>query len=109
MTATPNPFYQRLAYICGMFGSAHDGERANAARIADDLVKRAGLTWPDIITPAPVVRADPLGWQVMVKEILAAGRHTRWEQGFCESLVGEWDGILPRSRKPFFREFIISG
>jgi hypothetical protein len=38
-----------LAKLCGMFGSDHPGERANAAARADALVRSAGLTWRDII------------------------------------------------------------
>ena len=35
----------RLRKLCGMFGSHHVGERANAARTADALVRQHGLTW----------------------------------------------------------------
>jgi hypothetical protein len=38
-----------LAKICGMFGSDHGGERAAAARLADQHVKRLGLSWHDVI------------------------------------------------------------
>ena len=40
---------ERLAWLCGMFGSKFEGERANAATLAYQLVRRAGLTWPDVI------------------------------------------------------------
>ncbi len=50
----------RLAKLCGMFGSDHAGERANAAETADRLVKEAGLLWwPDVITPAAPTPPDP--------------------------------------------------
>ncbi len=39
----------RLAKICGLFSSSHTGERAAAAFRADQIVRAAGLTWPDII------------------------------------------------------------
>ena len=42
----------RLARLLGMLGSAFDGEVANAGRLADKLVRGAGLSWPDIIAPA---------------------------------------------------------
>jgi len=32
-----------------MFGSRFEGERANAAALADKLVKENGLTWVDVI------------------------------------------------------------
>jgi hypothetical protein len=41
----PPRIASKLARICGMFGSAHDGERANAAAAADKLVRDHGLTW----------------------------------------------------------------
>jgi hypothetical protein len=40
---------ERLAKLCGMFGSAHDGERASAAAMADKLVRSLGLSWGEII------------------------------------------------------------
>jgi cupin superfamily acireductone dioxygenase involved in methionine salvage len=39
----------RLAKLCGMFGSDHDGERAAAAAKADQLIRERGLTWRDVI------------------------------------------------------------
>jgi hypothetical protein len=39
----------RLAHICGMFGSDHDGEVVNAARLADRLVRERGLSWSQVI------------------------------------------------------------
>jgi hypothetical protein len=41
----------RLAKLLGLLGSAYDGEVANAGRLADKLVRSAGLTWPDVIAP----------------------------------------------------------
>jgi len=38
-----------LAKICGLFGSCYDGERAAAARLADQHVKQLGLSWHDVI------------------------------------------------------------
>jgi hypothetical protein len=40
---------EHLARICGMFGSDHDGERAAAARLADQHIKRLGLSWSEVI------------------------------------------------------------
>lgn len=50
----------RLAKLCGMLGSDHDGERASAAAKADRLVRDAGLTWPEIICPQPAPRWLPV-------------------------------------------------
>jgi hypothetical protein len=38
-----------LAKLCGMFGSDQDGERAAAASLADQHIKRLGLSWPEVI------------------------------------------------------------
>ncbi len=39
----------RLALICGMFGSAHVGERAAAAAKAHEIVRELGVTWQDVL------------------------------------------------------------
>lgn len=39
----------RLAKLLGMLGSAHDGERDNAARMAHDMVREAGGTWESVL------------------------------------------------------------
>jgi hypothetical protein len=63
---------ERLAKLCGMLGSEHDGERATAAAKADAFVRSLGLTWPDIIAPSlvphvPWIRspAGETDWQRM--------------------------------------------
>jgi hypothetical protein len=38
-----------LVKICNMFSSSHDGERAAAARLADQHIRRLGLSWGDVI------------------------------------------------------------
>jgi hypothetical protein len=35
--------------ICGMLGSAFDGERASAALLASRMLKDAGLAWVDVV------------------------------------------------------------
>jgi hypothetical protein len=52
----------RLAKLCGLFGSDHDGERANAARLADQLIREPGLTWPDVIM-VPASTTTNADWQ----------------------------------------------
>ena len=42
-----------------MFGSDHAGERAAAAAKADQLVRRLGLTWTEMLTSAPRALAAP--------------------------------------------------
>jgi hypothetical protein len=91
----------RLAKICGLLGSAHDGERASAALKADALVRAAGLTWADVINvpppaaDAPRIRAwrsTSTDWQKM-----AAFCHQRrhqlssWDRDFVRSMLN-WQG-----------------
>jgi len=40
---------KRLALICGLFGSHHDGERAAAASKAHDIVQELGVAWDQIL------------------------------------------------------------
>jgi hypothetical protein len=51
---------QRLVRLLGMLGSAHDGEVANAGRMADRLIREHGLTWPQVIAPTPPATFTPL-------------------------------------------------
>jgi hypothetical protein len=84
---------EHLAKLLGMLGSDHVGEVANAGRLADKLVRAAGLTWPDVITPAqpPDVETDtdPIGvdWR---RTVGAANRYphllNRWEVEFLAGL-----------------------
>lgn len=39
----------RLIKLLARLGSSHDGEVLNAARLADRLVRQAGLTWDDVL------------------------------------------------------------
>jgi hypothetical protein len=48
----PSALADKLAKVCGMFGSDHDGEVVVAARTAHRIVKEAGATWPQILMPA---------------------------------------------------------
>jgi hypothetical protein len=42
----------RLVKLLGLLGSAHDGERAAAARKAHEHIKALGLQWGDVIIEA---------------------------------------------------------
>lgn len=45
----------KLVKLCGMFGSDHEGERATAARLADQMVRGAGLTWESVFGLPPML------------------------------------------------------
>ena len=47
---------ERLIKLLGLLGSDHNGEIASAGRMADALIREAGVTWADVIAPARVQR-----------------------------------------------------
>ena len=61
MTAPLTPTERkRLADLFGRLGSDHPGERDNAGVMAHRLIKTRGLSWPEILDPAPPVeRSSP--------------------------------------------------
>ena len=51
---------RRLARVCGLFGSEHDGEALAAARQAEKIRQKVGLTWEELLMPSTRQRtADP--------------------------------------------------
>jgi hypothetical protein len=81
---------ERLAKLLGMLGSEHDGEVVTAARHADALVRRAGLTWPDVVAANDAQpELDNVGFGV-ANEIrfclLHRDRLTEWERSFLASI-----------------------
>jgi hypothetical protein len=75
----------KLAKVCGLFGSAHDGERAAAAAKADKLIKERGLSWSDLLASTPALSSDAM--------IAYAIRHgddvlSCWEWGFLHGIRG---------------------
>jgi hypothetical protein len=91
MTALLAPHIaDRLAKLCGLFGSHHDGERASAARKADELVRELGLTWRDIVMPVspPVATMPPPVWQRMASFCFAhRARLNERELEFIENML----------------------
>jgi hypothetical protein len=81
---------EMLAKLCGMFGSDHAGERANAAAAADKLVRQAGLRWPDVILPllpAPPRKRDLASLDDVLRYCdECADALTPWERQFAASL-----------------------
>jgi hypothetical protein len=49
---------ERLVKLLGMLGSEHEGERASAAKKADDLRKSLDLDWSDLIVPPRVQNVE---------------------------------------------------
>jgi len=98
MSALADSDRERLARLLGMLGSDHLGEVANAGRLADKLVRAAGLTWSDVIPlalrppdrePHGDTAADPLrgDWRAVA---VACTRYQhlldKWEWQFLSGL-----------------------
>jgi hypothetical protein len=81
----------RLIKLLGMLGSAHDGERAAAGLKAHELIRRHGLSWPDILL-APPETPRKIGWRDKLAAC-AAHRHSlsARERAFVQSLAN-WRG-----------------
>ena len=93
---------ERLAKVLGMLGSEHDGEVVIAARHADALVRRAGLTWHDVVAANDArPRLDPVGFGV-ANEIrfclLHRHRLTAWEQTFLAGIRNQGAPLSARQR-----------
>ena len=85
----------RLQKLCGLFGSQHDGERAAAAALADQLVRSAGLTWRDVIRwpepaqPGPRTGGIPDDWHDLAQRVLQhRGQLSAWEVDFLQTVTG---------------------
>jgi hypothetical protein len=78
----------RLGKICGLFSSDHVGERAEAARRADAIVKAAGLDWHQLLTPARAHREPQHGtWRTTCAELQKRpGGLRTWERAFVADL-----------------------
>ena len=68
--------------LCGLFSSAHDGERASAAAKADAIIREHGCTWADVIRPAPAHEAMI---RICIENDAA---FTDWERGFLRGILG---------------------
>src|SRR5262249_32049679 len=89
----------RLVKLCGMFGSDHPGERANAAAAADKLIRAAGMRWPDVILPAlPTSLRRPI--DTVVEAIRFVLQHdevlTAWERDFARSVAAQSYPVSPK-------------
>ena len=85
---------RRLARICGLFGSDHDGEALAAARQAEKIRKKMGLTWEELLVPSTRQRsADPppeelTNWRLACHFCLERYRWlTSWELDFVATVA----------------------
>ncbi len=81
----------RLAKICGLFGSDHAGERAAAALKAATLLRERNVSWPDLLLPriGRSAYAPPNAWRADIdfcqRQTLSL---TDWERSFVVSIAG---------------------
>ena len=85
---------QRLARVCGLFGSDYDGEALAAARQAEKIRKKLGLTWEELLVPPTRQRSkdpppeDLTDWRLACHFCL---EHywllTSWEQDFVATVA----------------------
>jgi hypothetical protein len=104
-------YRDKLVKLLGMLGSDHDGERAAAARLADQHRRKSGLTWGDLVLPLaedrprkarkprkprkakPAPPPQPT-WQDKAKVIAESILVTAWERNFASGLLAKWHGAL---------------
>ena len=91
----------RLIKCLGMADSSHDGEAANAGRLANRLVKGQGLTWDGVIAPAARTSGTSFlwDWRKAAQDVLASEPESEWERDFCWSLTARWRGPVLTSRQ----------
>ncbi len=96
----------KLVKICGMLGSDHDGERASAAKLADDMLRALGLTWDAVIAPKSLqapkpaenpfrakAEAERMTWRTKAAVVATSSRVSAWERDFAKDLL-DWTGSL---------------
>ncbi len=85
----------KLIKLCGMFGSEFEGERANAAMMADKMLKKTGIKWENLLKAGDFSStqshdyADELSDREKVRYIYENGEAflTEWEENFIESVI----------------------
>jgi hypothetical protein len=46
----PSPAWAKFVKVAGLLASDHDGERANAAKMATDILREHRTTWGEVLT-----------------------------------------------------------
>lgn len=89
-----NNTVDKLAKICGMLGSSHDGERASAALLATQILSDLDLSWRDLVCAAFSKTPPP-------PEIRYDDRHPGWHVGYCQWLIINKADSLPQWEMEF--------
>lgn len=95
MSALDPNVADKLAKLCGLFGSDHDGERASAAAMAEKLIRSYGLTWPQVISSSasrfgstPGIGGLTIEEQIDFVLREGDGVLNAWEEGFLRGIRG---------------------
>jgi hypothetical protein len=83
---------RRFIGVLSRLESSFDGERAAAGLLATRILREAGLTWDQIISPAaPMQERQPLPQANWRRDLEFCQSHraelTQWESVFCCSLA----------------------
>ena len=79
---------KRLADLLGRLGSAHEGERSNAALMADTHIRSLGLDWNALVDRAFRAPASPQ--QPMRRSAFNPRSQIRWLRS-CGPLLSDWE------------------
>jgi hypothetical protein len=83
---------ERLIKLLGMLGSAHDGEPAAAGLKANELIRRHGLTWKELLLGLAPTSSERQAWR---DKVAACTAHQHClndrERAFVLSLA-KWRG-----------------
>src|SRR5947209_3626290 len=81
----------RLSKICGLFSSAFEGERSNAAALAARFLRDRGWKWDDILVapslPPPTLKPPPACQQTVATCRARADLLNPWERRFLDEIA----------------------
>jgi hypothetical protein len=109
MTAKlPPPAHAKLIKLAGMLGSSFDGERANAARRATDLLREHGTTWSEVLAsscqscPTCVARTAQQGRTETYRDTARDWTRGSWRNVAIrclmhDDLLSEWEASFLQS------------
>ena len=88
----------RLVKLLGMCGSAFEGERANAAALADQFLRQRGLTWREVIVAATADDGD-VDWRVLRDACLQRRFWLREREFAFLTSLADWRGDLTEKQR----------
>jgi hypothetical protein len=96
--ALPAPDAERLAKVCGLLASNHDGERANAAAAATRLLEQYGISWPEFVRCRAALPRPATGdHRARAARLLAEARTlSPWERQFLASIARRPAPLSPK-------------